>query len=787
MSSRNRYIRGTVLAVLGSAVFAQPVVAQKIAQQAAQPAAKTVNLKKTKVLGKVKVTAQKREETAQDVPTAISVLGGQDLRDSGIGRGAAEVLSQVPNASAGTQQHGRPRWWIRGVGTGVQSLDTPNPVGVYLDDVYISNASATGFPLFDLDRVEVLRGPQGTLWGKNTTGGAINFVSKKPRFEPDGYLKVDYSPRFNDRILEGAAGGTVRDEQIAGRISFHHETQDGRFDNQTLGTDDGALSDSAFRVQLLNVITPDLEALLNLHARKYVVDGTTSTTTGIGTDGAYLQTGPTATPPNSPIYIPSTSINDVSTNAFAKSDIAQQGAALTFNWQLGRYAFTSITAAEDYEAEGFTDSDNTPLEITRGHTDQQSHQVTQEFRLVSPREDRWNWVAGLHYLNEGIDSASQGGKLYTYAPGQQLNFNNTVYDHKTESYAVFGSSTFAFTEKFDVIAGLRWTTEEKTVDLVRSVAAGTAANGPTPAAPLVYNDPASWWLGNLNKTPTPSVTLDKNKTWSDWTYDLTPQYEITDNVRVYAKYAKGFRSGGYNTGATSQLAVSGDYEVVKPEYLTSVELGVKSEWFDGRLTANATAFQYDYDDIQVNVVGVAPGSQGASVSLLQNVKHGEASGAEFDFEALPLENLHVNLSLGLLNTKFTDFDVQTSATTVVDYSGNRFVRAPKKSAVLGADYDIPVPNGGKIVAGVDLKYQSKQYYFTTNQDNPRLLQDGYTLSNARISYKTADDALIYTAYVNNLSDKKYLNHALPGTQGSKGDVSIWGEPRTFGLSATASW
>jgi len=781
MSSRSKIIRGAVLAVLSGAVLATPAIADTADTVAPASA------KKAKVLGKVKVTAQKREETAQDVPTAISVLGGEDLRDSGIGRGAAEVLSRVPNASAGTQQHGRPRWWIRGVGTGVQNIDTPNPVGIYQDDVYISNASATGFPLFDLDRVEVLRGPQGTLWGKNTTGGAINFISKKPRFENDGYFKLDYAPRFNDRIIEGAAGGTIREEQLAGRVSFHHETQDGRFSNLNLGADDGAISDSAFRVQLLQVITPDLEALLNVHARRYSVDGTTSTTTGTGTDGAYLQTSATAPTPNSPIYIPSRNINDVSTNAPAQSDVDQQGGALTFNWQLGRYALTSITAGEDYDSQAFTDSDNTPKEISRGHSDQSSHQVTQEFRLVSPREDRWNWVTGLHYLKEHIDSGSQTGKLFTYAPGQQLTFSDTEYTHKTESYAAFGSTTFNFTDNFDVIAGLRWTSEKKSVDLLRTVASGTAAAGTTPAAPLVFNDPTAWWYGDLNKAQTPSVTLQKNKTWSDWTYDLTPEYKITDNLRVYAKYAKGFRSGGYNTSATSQLAVSGDYEVVKPEYLTSVEVGAKSEWFDERLTANATLFRYDYEDIQVNVVGVAPGSQGQSVSLLQNVKEGKASGAEFDFEALPFENLHVNLSLGLLNTKFTDFDVQTSATTVVDYSGNRFVRAPKKSAVFGFDYDIPLASAGKITIGSDLKYQSKQYYFTTNQDNPRLAQDGYTLANARVAYKTADDALTYTAYVNNLSDKKYLNHALPGTAGSFGDTSIWGEPRTFGVSVAANW
>ncbi len=131
------------------------------------------------------------------------MLGGAQLLSNGVGRSASEILNYVPNASAGTQQHSRPRWWIRGVGAGQQQIDFPNPVGFYLDDVYISNSSATGFPLFDLDRVEVLRGPQGTLWGKNTTGGAIDVISRKPTPYLDGYIKADYGS-YNNRLVEGA-------------------------------------------------------------------------------------------------------------------------------------------------------------------------------------------------------------------------------------------------------------------------------------------------------------------------------------------------------------------------------------------------------------------------------------------------------------------------------------------------------------------------------------------------------------------------------------------------------
>jgi len=170
-------------------------------------------------LEKVTVTAQKREESVQEVPAPVSVLSGDKIRQASL-NSANEITRYIPNASAGTVDgHGRPRWWIRGLGTGDQGANTVSPVGIYMDDVYISNISATGFPLFDLDRVEVLRGPQGTLWGKNTTGGAINFISKKPSFKEDGYFKVDVG-NYANRAVEGAYGDTLIEDKLAARVSI---------------------------------------------------------------------------------------------------------------------------------------------------------------------------------------------------------------------------------------------------------------------------------------------------------------------------------------------------------------------------------------------------------------------------------------------------------------------------------------------------------------------------------------------------------------------------------------
>ena len=195
----------------------------------------------------------------------------------------------------------------------------------------------------------------------------------------------------------------------------------------------------------------------------------------------------------------------------------------------------------------------------------------------------------------------------------------------------------------------------------------------------------------------------------------------------------------------------------------------------------------------MNVVGPLPTSNGVSVSYLQNVKQGKASGAEFEVEALPLENLHVNASLGILNTKFTNFQVpggytaSGAVTSYLSYAGNRFVRSPHYSGVWGFDYDVPFSTGAKVVLGADWKYEGRQYYYTTNQDDPLLGESGFTLGNARVSYITANNKVTWTGYVNNFTDKVYRDHAWPGSATATGDTSIYGLPRTTGVSVTLRW
>ncbi|MDQ8035950.1 MAG: TonB-dependent receptor [Pedobacter sp.] len=759
-----------------AAAPAEAVVATPDAAAAAETSATTeaaTPAVKSRQLDTVVVTAQRRKENLQKVPAAITAISGNKLQDDGVGRAANDVIKYVPNASAATSGgHTRPRWWIRGVGTGTQGLDSPSPIGVYLDDVYISNANATGFPVFDLERVEVLRGPQGTLWGKNTTGGAVNFVSKKPKYDSDGFARIDYGSHDN-LLIEGAGGGTIIPEKLAARASFHQETRDGAYENAKTGAEDGGFSDTAGRVQFQANITPDFEALLNVHVRDYQVEGNTATVLGRGVGGAYWTNGAT--------YIPSTDRYAVSANAQSGTDISQKGANLNLKWQLNKLELTSITAFEGFEQEVFSDSDSTPLELSRGHSAGKSSQTSQEFRLASPREDRWNWVTGLHYFNENIRSDSASGTLLTgdLPTTRAQSYNDTFYTHETRSYAIFGSSTFNFTDAFALTAGLRWSSEEKSIDLKRFQATGV-----TTATAQIFRDPTKWWLlnGVSGATVVQNVKQNASNSWSDWSYDLTPEYRITENQRAYFHFARGFRGGGYNTSVNVQA----DVNVLNPEYLTSYELGYKSEWAEGRLNFNANVFHYDYEDMQVNyVVSSATGPS----SQLKNAAEGSANGAEIEIEALPISNLRIKGGFGWLATNFDEFLVPNSPplTGNKNLAGNDFVRSPHFTGVINIDYRVPLANGDDIVLGTDWNYTTKFYFFTNNQTDSQLWQDPYAVGNVRASYVTADNKLNVTAYVNNVTDEQYKQHTLPGTNGATGNIVYWAEGLTGGLSLTTRW
>jgi len=755
-----------LIAGVGLLAFAQGLASPALADTAAPAAPATAEAESPS--NDIVVTAQHRQERLQDVPTAVSVLDKDLFTVGGVGRSANEILNYVPNASAGTTQHSRPRWWIRGVGAGQQQIDMASPVGFYLDDVFISNASATAIPLFDIDQVEVLRGPQGTLWGKNTTGGAINVVSAKPKLsgEQNNYVKLAYGS-FDEKIAEGAVGTVIVPDRLAVRASFHIDDIDGRFRNLFTGQKANAMSDDVFRFQLLAKPTDTLESHLTFHYRRYTTQGGYWTTQSYAASGLYRNG-----------YAPSTGINDISTNTPEWSNTRQLGGAFRNEWRFGDYTLTSITGYERFDTYGPSDGDYTPLNITSSYSKAYSSQWTQELRLASPQRGRLTWLGGLFYFNEKIHSDSYSATLpqgvtaqldgYTATPAYSL----IDYGHKAESGAVFGSATYAFTDALKLTLGGRWSRETKTLNFNR-LASATAS----------WSNYSDWW-DNYTGTYGGAGTFASNlrRTWDAFTWDVTPNWHIDRNNLLYVKIAYGVKSGGFNTAATLPVALI----AVAPEQLHSYEFGYKSQWFGGKLSFNATAFHYDYNNVQVNVVGPVSTAVGAaSISYLQNAARSHVDGAEFELAANPVENLKLNGSLGLLYTRFDAFQVINGGANL---TGNQFVRSPHVSLNVGGTYTIPLARAGHIDLEADARYASLQYYFVTPQDavnRPALAQRPYTIANARITYTTPSEKVSVSGYVNNLLDTHYYNHSLPAYNGSTvtGDVVNWADPRTFGVSA----
>jgi len=704
----------------------------------------------------VVVTSQRREENIQQVPIPITAIDGNTISEAGL-TSAVQVGNSVPNFSVERNNgHGLPRWNLRGLYTGDPSATTVSPVGVYYDDVYVANVSGANRPLYDLERVEVLRGPQGTLWGKNTTGGALNFISRKPTFTPDGFAKLD-AGNFNLLKFEGALSGPLVADRVAARVSLYRESLDGYGVNSYEGrTRRGQLVDQAARFQVQAVLNDDADILVSAYTRRYTAVGQLGRATRFGTAaGGADQQGFIGTPLVSSADIES-----------AKVRTEQPGANVRLTWKLGDLDFVSISAYDDYETVpyGDSDSDGGPYDLQRtigGSTGQSSRQLSQELRLASPRTDRWNWIVGAHYFQEDASQWGATGRL----PGPQVpttQLNRIDMTQEGESYAVFASQTYSFTPKLSLSAGVRWSSETKKVDLLR-----TLTNNVT------FTDRERWWLYESVVPPASGFVVaaiqNDRKTWSDYTLDITPQYEITDNARVYLRYARGFLSGGFNGNAAEAGAVG----VVNPEYLKDYELGFKSEWLDNRLVFNVNAFYYDYDDIQTNITSLFNNSY---VSRRTNGAAAKVYGTEWELSLAPTRNLRTYLAYATLHTEYTDYRSGTD-----DFTGYELGRSPKYSAILGLNYRIPLSNGNAVVLDTSWHHRDKQLIGNTNLD-PFYTAERRTMGSVRLSYWLRDADLRVTAWSDNVTDELYASNASPGGYSTRNRTYV--EPRTYGLSIT---
>jgi len=628
----------------------------------------------------VTVTATREAADLQKVPLAVSALGGQTLAVIASGGDDVRMLSgRVPSLTL-ESSFGRtfPRPYIRGLGNTDFDLNASQPVSFVYDDVVLENPILKGFPLFDIDQVEVLRGPQGTLFGRNTPAGVLKFDSVKPSKDVKGYGQVSYAS-LGTVNAEGAVGGPITDGVLYGRISGLYQHRNNWIDNGFTGQHDatGGYDEMAIRAQLLWTPTEHFSALLNFHHMH--LNGTPqifrANIITSGTDNII------------PGFQRNVIYQDAQTRSF--QHVNATGAVLNMTYDFGNgMKLTSITGYDHAHTLSHGDidggADNVPFPSESADGMPKHHQITQEVRLAGDAGPVHYQVGGFYfYESVNINSFDYD----SFANGAQDGY---AWQHQiTKSWALFGTATYHVNDRLNVTAGIRYTNDQKNFEADRITSPFGA--------------------------PTTGV-LRANPKSDDVSFNVSADYQITDDVSVYGRIAKGYRAPSIQ----GRLLFGSSLSVANKETLYSYELGLKSYLFDHRLRANLAAFDYEVDNLQVTAVG-----GGANFNRLLNAKHAQGYGFEADLEAKPVSHLLMTAGISYNHTELQDPNLATAPCGAagchvldpagalpgtVNINGNSLPNAPRWIASVTARYGIPYGDG-EFFAFTDWSYRSRTNFF----------------------------------------------------------------------------
>ncbi len=711
------------------------------------------------ILEEIVVTAQRREERLEDVPISISTMSGERL--ASILEGGDDVrglAGRIPGLNA-ESSNGRvaPRFYIRGLGNIDFDLNASQPVSVVMDEVVMENVILKSFPLFDLERVEVLRGPQGTLFGRNTPAGIVKFDSVKPSEEFNGYarLTVGEAETIN---FEAAFGGSLNaDNTVMGRLSIFSLNRGDWIDNSFTGESDamGENKDLAIRGQLLFAPNDSFQALVNIHWRDY--EGTAEIfRADILTKG-------------------SSSLNanfDRDLVAFNEGDnnpqeADQVGGSVKIDWDINNnLTLTSITAFETAEDRSLGDIDGgNPLgpAFTLFQTATQDgindlEQFTQELRLSSDASDRLFWQAGLFYFDDEYEIETNP----FFVPA-------TTRRHENTAWAIFGQFSYDMTDAWNLTAGVRYTDDEK--DLT---------------------DPPT----NTGFFSWPAVNVQDDEV----SWDVSLMYAASDNVNWYGRVASGFRGPSIQGRDLAFGAGPSSISTARSETITSGEIGFKAHLNDNRLRLNGAVFMYQVDDQQITAVG----GTGNNLQLV-NADKTNGFGFDLDVGALLTDNFLVELGVGYNDTEIDDPNLRiatcgalnsnfeqacTPTDPLVDIGGidfavvdgNSLPNAPEWTTNLRAQYTIPL-DAGEVYLAADWMYQSDMHFpiYDTLEYN----SDGTHELGVRAGFASASGRWDVAVFGRNITDEENLKGTIDfnNNTGFVNDRRIWGATFQYNFGA----
>lgn len=748
------------------------------------------------LMEEITVTAQKREQGAQKVGISITAISGEQMRALGYSN-AQEVTAMAAGVST-LQPNGEANYAIgvRGVGNNDFTTNVESPVAIYVDEVYISQMSGAGFLLFDVGRVELLRGPQGTLFGRNATGGLVHYVTVKPSDTFNGYGSVTYG-RFNNLKVQGAVGVPLSDK-VAIRVSAATNQGEGYVLNRLQPQSKlNNANESAGRLQLSFKPTEDLDILLNARV------GQQDIRTGFFEyESAILPTG-AATPgvPNPDLggYV------DTDGNVYAgdydtpgHNHLKTNGFTGTLKWKSDFATLTSITDYQTTKRDYIEDSDASPVDYFQFFLTTDAKQFSQELRLNGETE-KLKWVTGFYYMDlkvrdsngaitRGLFNSLAGvGFFGDEAIGltvDDLGFNGirNPYSTDTKTWSLFGQMEYSVTDQIALIGGFRWIDEKKS---------------------HAYRDILFWFPDTSTSGMDPNATeiadavtpYSGSRKDDNWSARAQVNFTPTDNMLLYASWNRGVKSGGYNAPLLpSAFAVTEPFMTYNPEKLDAYEVGFKWDSEDKRLRINGSAYYYDYKNYQAfSIIGLDTATLNAQA---------KTKGFELEVKTSPVTGLDMQFGVAYIDAKVKDVSgltlgVDTDGDNIVDVPALlpgatvRPVQTPKWNLNGLVRYEFDLGESGSLAFQADGVYRSKHYFALTNF--PASTGAGYFLANASVTWFEKDSKYSLRFFVQNLTNKKYLVQTfdLSGSVSNGGLFGLieqyYGRPRLWGANLSYSF
>jgi iron complex outermembrane receptor protein len=787
-------------------------------------------------LEEVVVTAQKRAQSITDVGITINAFSNETLKDLGIDN-VVDIAAHTPgliyNEAGGL---GVPVYTIRGVGFDDYSVASNSTVGVYVDEVALPYPVMTRGMMYDIERVEVLKGPQGDLYGRNATGGAINFINQKPTEDFESAITLGYET-YETVTAEGYISGALTDTVRARLSGTYKKSNEGWMDSHTRDDELGEFDNAAMRLLLDWDASETLSVRFNVHYTGNDSENAGQARSGqLGTtfdpflaEQLSQQSGWLALPlaaaglGNAGIPI-ADSLAPASPEDPDKGDWNEGfdpennndlfGGSVTLNWELDGMLLTSISAYDKFERDDAFDWDGTSLSLFEQVSDTEITSYSQELRLTSDNDSDLSWIAGLYYSHDKIDDTNFA--FVGDASGSNGLFGTVenTFEQKTETAAAYAHLEWNFAESWGATFGARFTHEDRDVDACsRDVDGGLAflfadldlidfdlggtgddfflSSTPLSTGDCVTVDPSKGsFIPDANGPGTAVIYGGESDLFSDdisvdnFSGKVGLDYSLTEDVLVYGSIGTGFKSGGYNGALASSFLQLDPYD---EEELLAYEVGIKATLLDGSMQLNAATFYYDYDDKQV--ISVINDPVFGPLAALVNVPDSEIFGAEFEASWLPTDRLTLNLGPAYLDTevtKYEGFNPLDPGLGKVDFEGAELGSAPELTANLRASYQWNVSDNLFVRLATDASY-TDDYHSGLQYVNPkdeRFDVDSYTLVNARATLGALNDNWEVAAWVKNIGDEYYYHSSTFSNDAITRGV---GRGRTYGGTLTYRW